>query len=1084
MIAPRLVLTSAHVVPDVDKTVTLFHPGRPKSWTGTVILRGRPGGRDDAALLHIGAADWEPPAGPSVRWGRLVTNRPGTAGEAWGIPDLVQRPGRATDTLQPSGTLNPGDRHVGNRYVMNLDQHAPASAPGGESPWGGLSGAALFCGDLLAGVIASDPAGRSHGHLEAVPAYVLLHDPTFRAALAKHGFVNTLLEPVEWQHLAEPTAAAGPVRSPAALLRARRQIVPFSGRTSHLQYLDAWTSEPGFGALLLHGPGGQGKTRLAQHFADLLTVQRWAVLWLRPDTAPDTLEVLAGAAVPLLVVVDYAETRPDQVATLLDAAARHSGSSPFKMLLLARTAGDWWQTLQASTSIAEDLLDGAGVIELPALGLEPEVSRSKAYLEALHAYARHLPQVRGWQHHDWPALADRLTHITPAKTRLGLETALSLHMTALADLLDQPQTDNHAPVEGGAKAAEASGVEDRLLAHERRYWANTAAATHGLYPALTMGTLTDALAAAFLLGAEDRSQADELLDRVPGLADQPEDRRRAVRDWIATLYPPITDTRPWDTLQPDRLTERFIGRHLQTDPDLVDRLIIGATAHQATQLLTIYTRAASHSVLQPDLGQHLTVLCTRHATTLAVPAIRVATQTETPQPLLNALHQITDRPDVQISDLMHLGNELPRTSHNLAPWAAKLTQFITDRHRTLVENDLAHLPGYATSLTNLAIRLGNLEQREEALVAVTEAVNIRRELAQTQPDAHRPGLAASLNVLSNRLSDLGRQDEALAPVTEAVKVYRELAQTQPDAHRPGLAASLNVLSNRLSDLGRQDEALAPVTEAVKVYRELAQTQPDAYRPDLATSLNNLSNRLSELGRQDEALAPVTEAVNIRRELAQTQPDAYRPDLAASLNNLSNRLGELGQQDEALAAVTEAVEVYRELARTQPDTHRPRLAGSLNNLSVHLGGLGRQEEALVVITEAVSIRRELAQTQPDAFRPYLAMSLNNLFVQLRNASQPEEALTAVTEAVEVYRELTRTQPDAHRPNLATSLNNLSVHLGSLGRREEALVAVTEAVNIRRELAQTQSDVRQRDLDHSLKTLTRLQDDVAGGSDSYA
>ncbi|MGW2287001.1 tetratricopeptide repeat protein, partial [Streptomyces phaeochromogenes] len=877
MIAPRLVLTSAHVVPDVDKTVPLFHPGRPKSWPGTVIWRGRPGGRDDAALLHIGASDWEPPSGPPVRWGRLVTTRPGTACEAWGIPDLVQRPGRATDTLQPSGTLNPGDRHVGNRYVMNLDQHAPASTPDGASPWGGLSGAALFCGNLLAGVIASDPAGRSHGHLEAVPAYVLLHDPTFRAALTKHGLANTLLEPVEWQHLAEaaePTAAAGPVRSPAALLRARRQIVPFSGRTSHLQHLDAWTSEPGFGVLLLHGPGGQGKTRLAQHFADLLTAQRWAVLWLRPDTAPDTLDVLAGAAVPVLVVVDYAETRPDQVAALLDAAARHSGSSPFKVLLLARTASDWWQTLQASTPIAEDLLDGAGVIELPALELEPEVSRSKAYLEALHAYARHLPQVRGWQHHDWPALADRLTHTTPAKTRLGLETALSLHMTALADLLDQPQTDDHAPVEVGAKAAEASGVEDRLLAHERRYWANTAATTHGLYPALTMGTLADALAAAFLLGAEDRGQADELLGRVPGLAGQPQDRRRAVRDWIATLYPPITDTRPWDTLQPDRLTERFIGRHLQTDPDLVDHLIVGATAHQATQLLTIYTRAASHSVLQPNLGQHLTALCARHATTLAAPAIRVATQTETPQPLLNALHQITDRPDVQISDLVQLGNELPRTSHNLALWAAKLTQFIADRHRTLVENDLAHLPDLATSLNNLAIRLGDLGRRDEALTPIIEAVNIRRELAQTQPDAFLPHLAESLNNLSKRLSDLGRRNEALAAGTEAVEVYRELAQTQPAAHRPRLATSLNNLSSRLSDLGRREEALAPVTEAVNIRRELAQTQPDAFLPDLAESLNNLSNRLSDLGRREEALAPVTEAVNIRRELAQTQPDAF------------------------------------------------------------------------------------------------------------------------------------------------------------------------------------------------------------------
>jgi hypothetical protein len=322
VIAPRLVLTSAHVVPDANATVTLFRPGRPERWSGTVVWRGTPGGRDDAALIHLDTAGWEPLSGPPVRWGRLVTTRPGTECKTWGRPDLVQQAGRATDTLQPSGTLNPGDRQVGNRYVMNLAQHAPDPTADGTSPWGGLSGAALFCEDLLAGVITSDPAGRGHGHLEAVPAYVLLHDSAFRTALTEHGCPSTVLEPIEWQHLSEaadPTVSRV-IPSPAALLRARRQIVPFRGRAPHLQRLHTWSSEPGFGALLMHGPGGQGKTRLAQHFADLLATRRWAVLWLRPDTAPDTLKILAAAAVPIMVVIDYAETRPLQVTGLLDAA--------------------------------------------------------------------------------------------------------------------------------------------------------------------------------------------------------------------------------------------------------------------------------------------------------------------------------------------------------------------------------------------------------------------------------------------------------------------------------------------------------------------------------------------------------------------------------------------------------------------------------------------------------------------------------------------------------------------------------------------------------------------------------------------
>jgi tetratricopeptide (TPR) repeat protein len=880
VIAPLLVLTSAHVVPAPGTTVSLFRPGRAQKWAGSVVWRGTPGGRDDAALVRVDDPAWAPPPGTPVRWGRLATDRPGTACETWGVPDLVQRPGRATDTLQLSGTVNPGDRRIGNRYVMNLAQHPPDPAADGSSPWGGMSGAALFCGGLLAGVVTVDPAGRGHAHLEAVPAYVLLHDAGFRAALLEYG-VGTVLEPVEWQELAE---AAGPgvtglAGSPAALLRARRQVVPFRGRTAVLADLRAWATEPGFGARLLHGPGGQGKTRVAQHFADTLTTEGWTTVWLRREVAPDVLELLSAAAVPLLLVVDYAETRTPQLSALLEVAARHGGGSAFKVLLLARTWGDWWQGLQADSPVAEDLLDGAGAVLLPALEPEPGPSRTRAYQEAVGSFAAQLPYVRGWQGHDWAGLAGRLGH-DPGLDRPGLESALTLHMTALADLLDTA-----GPVDAAVSSTGTQGVEDRLLVHERRYW--TAAATaRGLHPGLTLVTLTDALAAAFLLGAEDRGEADTLLDRVPGLADQPADRRGAVRDWIAALYPAASPDQPWDSLQPDRLAERFIGRHLQDNPALADHLVPTATGTQAAQLLTVYTRAAAHPVFAHRLDPHLTALCVRHPAVLAPPAIDVAAQTEAPRALLAALYQITDNPETPLAALEQLADRLPYTSHNLATWAADLTQHITDHHRTRAQQSPDHLPNLARSLNNLSVRLGALGRREEGLVVITEAVGIRRELARVRPDAFLADLASSLNNLSIQLGDAGRREEGLAAIIEAVEAYRELAEVRPDAFLPGLAMSLNNLSIRLGDVGRGEEGLAAIIEAVEVYRGLAGVRPDAFLPDLASSLNNLSIDLGDVGRREEALAAITEAVEIRRELARLRPDVHQSELDRSLRVLS------------------------------------------------------------------------------------------------------------------------------------------------------------------------------------------------------
>ncbi|MET8072406.1 tetratricopeptide repeat protein, partial [Streptomyces sp. NPDC005271] len=808
VISDRLVLTSAHVVPARDGAVSFFRPGRKESYTAKVVWRGTPGGRDDAALLLIDDPAWQPLTSPAVQWGRLVTSRPGTTCQTVGVPNMIQRPDRPAELWQATGTVNPVTGRVDNRHIVTVAEHPPQSTDG--SPWGGLSGAAVFCGDLLTGVIAADLAGLAHAGLHAVPLYVLLHIPAFRDTLAQHApEAGTGMEAVEWQGLADVTdtrnvTAFHAVSSPATLLKARRAVVPFRGRDEFLTELRAWAGLPGFGAWLIHGPGGEGKTRLAHHFATLLADQdRWAVLWLRADAPASSLDVVASAAAPVLIVVDYAETRTPQLTDLCQALARHGigmgAGTPVKVLLLARTAGDWWQTLQAKTPAVEELLDGTPVTHLKVLEPEPR-DRLDAYREAAISFAGQLPYVQGWQHHDWPALAHQLTDSISAAAmeQVGMSTALTLHMTALADLLDAAQ-----PPDAASSPGHARDVEDRLLRHEWRYWEHSAVA-RALHPALTMDTLTHALAAAFLLGAPDHQQADRLLAKVPGLSDQSEDRRSSVHRWITGLYPPTADG-VWDSLRPDRLAERFTGRHLLAHPHLPDRILPGATEAQARQLLTMSTRAATHPPLRRPLAPLLTELCLRHPDTLVTAAIEVATQTETPTPLLHALIRITDAPDTTLDTLQQLSDRLPHTSHNLAETAAHLAQRLTDHYRALASTDPdAFLPNLAMSLNNLSGRLGDLGRREDALTAIEEAVTVRRELAAARPDAFLPNLATSLNNLSIRLGELGRHEDALTAIEEAVTVRRELAAARPDAFLPNLATSLNNLSIRLGELGRHE----------------------------------------------------------------------------------------------------------------------------------------------------------------------------------------------------------------------------------------------------------------------------------------
>ncbi|HEY6795110.1 MAG TPA: tetratricopeptide repeat protein, partial [Kineosporiaceae bacterium] len=544
------------------------------------------------------------------------------------------------------------------------------------------------------------------------------------------------------------------------------------------------------------------------------------------DAPAEELAVLADAAVPLLVIVDYAETRPEQITGLCRAAAGHAGSMPLRMLLLSRTAGDWWDSVRAGDPVTAELLDGTIVARLDAFEPEPE-GQADAYRDAVHGFSAALPSVRGQYHHDWPTLAAHLTMPGAAERaaeRLARNvsrwhsevSALTLQMTALADLLDAAdRTAHHLRLEAGehGEAVEEIAtpgpgrVEDRLLEHEKRYWRHSADRV-GLSRTLSEHCLHDALTAAFLLGAADIDDADALLGRIPALSDQTRDRRDVVRRWIAELYPAAGIGAPWDTLQPDRLVERFVGSRLAADPGLTEHLVSGATPDQVDHLLTVYARAAHHPAADSRLGPNLTELCVRHPETLAVPAVRVATQVEVPGPLIAALRRLAADLNTPWELLVGLVNALPQASHNLTDAAAELTQRLSDAYR---------------------------------------------ELAAGRPDAFLPDLAMSLNNLSNRLADLGRREEALAAITEATEALRELAAARPDAFLPDLATSLNNLSVMLADLGRREEALAAITEAAEAYRELAAKWPEVFEEDLRRSLGWLDRlKLGEPPGDEEA----------------------------------------------------------------------------------------------------------------------------------------------------------------------------------------------------------------------------------------
>ncbi|UGT59135.1 tetratricopeptide repeat protein [Nocardia asteroides] len=915
LIAARLVLTSAHVVGDKAK-VSMFRPGFGGRYTGTVVWRGSPGGRDDAALVLLDDPTWTPEPARPVVWGRLVTDRPRTDCQTWGLPDFAQREGAAAEGAQHTGWINPGSGTATNHHVVELTE-SPPTAASGSSPWQGISGAAVFCEGLLAGVVAADPEHREHAALKAVPAYVLLADPQFRAAVEKHaGAAGLRWEPVELAGLMDqqsPLRFSPVMGSPAGLLQARRAVVPFRpGREQLLDELHAWASEPGVGVRLLHGPGGQGKTRLAHYFGEQLAGARWSVLWLDPaHTDPGRLQGLGQVRTPLLVIVDYAESRPDQLPVLFDAVATAAAvpGRKVKVVLLARTSGDWWTDIAAGSAGAEEITELARATTLAALDATA-TGREATYRAAVAAFAAVLPALAQTGAHDWQDAAARVLDSPPRDPGAGT-TVLGVQMQALADLLD---TDAHLDSTHAGRT-----LEDRVLIHERRYWRHTMAGA-GLAE-VGVAVLEDTVAATAVLGPTTPADLDAVIATVPELSGQPLLGRK-VRGWLTSLYPGQTDT-AFGGLAPDRLAEYLVGRTI-LDPGrtIIDTLATTITdPDRAEYLLTVCTRAAAHPALAAA-GEHLTRWCAQNPATLLPAAIAVATRVEKPEPLTTALdHTI---PTTSTETLQNLHDLIPEQTQALAPTAATLLQTVVDRLRHTEDLDASNLAG---NLNNLAIRLGALGRPEDALTASEDAVRLWQALADQRPDIYQPALAMSLNTLANRLGALGRPEDALTASEDATQLWQALADQRPDTHQPALAMSLNNLAGRLGELGRPEDALTASEEAVRIRQALADQRPNTHQPALAMSLNNLAVQLAELGRPEDALTAIEEAVRLYRALADQRPNTHQPDLAMSLNNLAVQLAELGRPEDALTAIEEAVRLYRALADQRPEVYQAALSQS-------------------------------------------------------------------------------------------------------------------------------------------------------------
>ena len=584
VVAPGLVLTAFHVVRSPElPTASTRDTIRVRLLSNTVdtavaeVAWSGISAGVDAALLRFKPADLDQVFAP-VRWGELTCTSPEPAPRCFavGLPQAAVRSvanpagGPVESWREPEaaeGHINVAD-NASRLYSLQVTS---ATSSDGTESWRGMSGAGLIHRDFLLGVVRTAVPDRRNRRLEAVPARELLNDRAFCDVVERACGTRPLLEPADLDKLFHDVPAPAP--APSYLLAARAETVPFTGLDNEMQRALDWCRDPDpkmlVGVGVVEGVGGVGKTRLATELARRLSDRSphsevgehrpWSAGFLADELDPAVYALLPYLIRPLLVIVDYADSRMGQVDQLLRALASHrSPGRPVRILLLTRSAAPWWRPWCARNPARAT---APQTLQLTPQSLLRQVSAADLRDQADLAFAKRLHELR--QGSDAPDLGDPGPFVEPSDPDVELaygparaidtEEAdvdggiLGVHMESLAHvLLNSPE-------------AEHLDAMDVLLGHEETHWRRAAVAA-GL-PVASLDYLRVLVVVQRLVGAQDKREAEQaLLAAWDAGIDAPslDSVRSALLKTLGALYPPTGGTY-WGGLGPDALVAGLVS---------------------------------------------------------------------------------------------------------------------------------------------------------------------------------------------------------------------------------------------------------------------------------------------------------------------------------------------------------------------------------------------------------------------------------------------------------------------------------------------------------------------------------------------
>jgi tetratricopeptide (TPR) repeat protein/transcriptional regulator with XRE-family HTH domain len=913
-------------------------------------------------------------------------------------------------------------------------------------------------------------------------------DPRIKRGWAADGAVSAVLATVQdylatqrppdrdehpWRPFKLPqalTTAALRELPPSELLATRHGVVGFAGREHELASLGAWRDEPGpYAAHLIWAPGGEGKTRLASRLAELSLTDGWTVLQADAAAGPQPAGRWAAPPGDCLLLVDYAERLThDQLERLL--RWRPDGPGRVRWLLLARTDGPWWESIQYPMRVAEVAASQEYLVPLGDDGLK----RHAVFRAAVRSFAA----VHGVADPDRIAAPRHLEDGTPG-------SALTLHMAALAAV--------DAHVRGAAAPDDPGELSAYLLDREFHHWQRLSDARRIGVEASLMGRLTAVAVMAQPLPSPD---AVRLLQAVELAGSPAEAHAMAIAH--AACYPPEAPGTLLEPMRPDRLGEDFLARHLPVvipDGSAARHSLRADAWHGAVARRLLGTAAASADV-DPGSRRSAWSVVIETGRRWAHVADGYLTSVIIEQPAvvrhISAASLTVLAGYAPLALLEVLEAQLPRHRNvSLDLPAAVIAARLAEHRMTTV----ATRQDEGALQLDLSVRLANAGLFPDAVTAAELAVAAFEALDESEPFAFHPALAAAWNQLGIVLGHVGQTGAAMAAARRAGRILDALA-TVDSRFSAGHGVILNNLAVDYNKHGRHADAHAAATEAVGLIRariEAGDGDPHL-RGHLAMALNNQGLSRLALGDVAASVEALQAAVEITAALAGEDPERFEPDHARHLADLGRGLERDGRHAAALDRSAAAATILRRLVRHNPRLFADHLLGTLTKQAELAARTGATETTLALLQERTTLRRSLADQTDTAgdivdehrvtgllhitlgqwtqavdalhravleanrlsdgdaerFRPILAEVLVDLNVALWRARRGPEAIEVGIGALDLYRALRAEHPGVYDARLAAVLVNLATDLDSAGRPDESASLAEEAIAILRGL----------------------------------